>query len=120
MKGQPYGKAWRMLRELGLALNVWKAGCGEDHGRRGSGDPTGVQNHPMEPARGPQGKETGVLATGRGERGGFHGLQLHVPAGAEYPQEGRETTSWAALGVIVRSRLLSRTNTWSVGSEDLH
>ena len=34
MKGQSLGKAWRMLRELGLALNVWKAGCGEDHGRR--------------------------------------------------------------------------------------
>lgn len=79
-----------------------------------------VQNNSMEPARGPQGKETGVRATGRGERGGFHGRQLHAPEGAECPQEGRETTSWPALGIIVRSWLISHTNTWSVGSEDLH
>lgn len=44
MKGQPYGKVWRTLRDLGLALNVWKAECGDDHDRGGGGDPTGGCN----------------------------------------------------------------------------
>lgn len=62
-----------------------------------------MQYNPVEPARGPQGKKPGVLATGHGERGGLHGLQLHAPGGAGCPQEGRETMCWADLEVMVRS-----------------
>lgn len=48
-RGCTYRKTWRTLRELGLALNVWEAGCGEDHDRGGGGCNITLWSLPEDP-----------------------------------------------------------------------